>query len=378
MTGTTEDGTLGLSETAEGGLGGDGFGGPGGRAGSGSATLDLNDLQNPSQYQSNVIGGAVSALGANGGQGTTDGASGAATADISITGKAQVTTTASAEGGVGTDIGGNATASAASIGVNTNATANAIGGYGADTGGNATASAASSGTDTDATAGATGGSGTTHDGTGVATATISGSDGSAASGKISADAESSSVASTAVVYEAYASAIADASVAAGSTDTASAIAQTQIGGAQASFPGASPAVAALDGAPNAAASNAVLTANPAIKSAFGAAPSFFSIGELAGGDPATGVTVQSDTSEVETEIDLGNLSGAGDLEIGLFNGAASTTGVTGVTLSVTNGSTALLPMQTFTSGPDAAAFFIDQAFNLGALATSAISPSISL
>ena len=283
----------------------------------------------------------MSAVGGNGGQGTTDGASGAATADISITGSAQVTTMATAEGGVGTNIGGNATASAASSGVDTNATANAIGG-----------------------------SGTTHDGTGVATAAISGSDGSAASGKISASAQSGSVASTAVVYGASASAVATASVATGSTDTASAIAQTQIGGAQASFPGASPAVAALDGAPTAAASNAVLAANPAIKSAFGASPSFFSIGELAGGDPATGVTVQSDTSGVETEIDLGNLSGAGDLEIGFFNGAASTTGVTDVTLSVTNGSTSLLPTQTFTSGPDAAAFFTDQAFNLGALATS--------
>ncbi len=71
-----------------------------------------------------------------------------------------------------------------------------------------------------------------------------------------------------------------------------------------------------------------------------------------------------------TDIDLGNLSGAGDLEIGFFNGAASTTGVTGVTLSVSNGFTSLLPTQTFTSGAAAAAFFTDQAFNLGALATS--------
>ncbi len=337
--GVTNGGTLGLGETAEGGGGGDGFGGAGGVAGSGTATLIFDDTQNATQSKS--IDGVVLAEGANGGQGTTgDGASGAASTDVAITGTGTVATSATSEGGVGTQIGGNAQALASSAAPQANATANAIGGYGA-----------------------------TQGGTGLAVASILGTAGSGATGRVSASAQSSLSGSETVVAVG-ASAVATVAVAPGSPDIASATAQTQIGGAQLSFAGPSSADAGVDGAPDATATHTVLTANHVIRAAFGTSPSFFSIGDLAGGGTATGVTVGSDSSGVSTEINLGNLSSPGDLEIGFFAGTASASGVTGVTLTVGNGFTSLLPTQTFASGAAAVQFFTDNPFDLGALASS--------
>ena len=125
---------------------------------------------------------------------------------------------------------------------------------------------------------------------------------------------------------------------------------TAIGDAQTAYGGKLPTFQASDGtvaygiaSPSAAASTAVLNANGNIKTAFGAAPSFFAMGEVGGGHASAGADSETSTSSIITQINLANLAAPGNLVFGLYNGEAvgNAAGLTGVTLSVTANSVAL-------------------------------------
>ena len=122
-------------------------------------------------------------------------------------------------------------------------------------------------------------------------------------------------------------------------------------------------------APTAGEVNPVLAANSAIKTAFGASPTFFALGEVGAGHATGGTTAEVGASSVTVDIDLAELSSPGDLILCLYGGDAVGNGVTGVTVSVTDDGSSLLD-KSFTSGGAAKSYFSDRAFNFGALATS--------
>ena len=153
--------------------------------------------------------------------------------------------------------------------------------------------------------------------------------------------------------------------------SATAFAETLYGAAVPAFDSTDAAVGTGVAAPDAADTNPVLAANGAINTAFGASPSFFSMGEVGGGHASAAGGAESSTASVTTAINLADPGASGNLVFGLYGGAAVGSGVTGVTLTVTgNGATYL--NEAFGSGAAAQAGFTDQAFNFGALGSSGV------
>jgi hypothetical protein len=122
-------------------------------------------------------------------------------------------------------------------------------------------------------------------------------------------------------------------------------------------------IAQIVGDPNASSGNAVLNANPNIKTGFGSSPSFWAIGELGGSYTPLGTGA---TSSVSFTLNQADISSGKSLELGLYNGdELDAGGVTGISLTVTGNGTNLLK-----SPINSASQFTDDAINLGALGTS--------
>ena len=101
----------------------------------------------------------------------------------------------------------------------------------------------------------------------------------------------------------------------------------------------------------------MLAANPAIKTAFGNAPTFFAAALLGGGHATAGNDTETSTVTATVGINLADLATHGQLEFGLYNGdLVDGAGVTGVTLSVAGGGVTF-PTETFSSGAAALAGF---------------------
>jgi hypothetical protein len=104
--------------------------------------------------------------------------------------------------------------------------------------------------------------------------------------------------------------------------------------------------------------DAVLNANAAIKSAFGAHRKYFALGELGGGHSSAGTASQTSTAEMQMTVNLADLGAPGELVLGLFDGQVVGTGVTSVALSVTGDGVSLLS-KSFTTAAAALAYFTD-------------------
>jgi hypothetical protein len=150
--GTTIGGTLILSQTAKGGNGGQSSGGIAGKAGNADSNMNFDDTA--SAQQSSLVTGIVSATGGDGGRGITGSAGangGTANANLTITSNTSAHASATAKGGDGGDgstigNGGAATASAFANGPVAVSDATAHGGGGLN-GGSAQAIADSTGDD---------------------------------------------------------------------------------------------------------------------------------------------------------------------------------------------------------------------------------------
>jgi hypothetical protein len=150
---------------------------------------------------------------------------------------------------------------------------------------------------------------------------------------------------------------------------------TGVAQARADVGGAAPAFATTDqvaalemAAPTSASTAAVLAANTAIATAFGASPDFFAIDELGGQYSSAGTSSQTTTSEVDATVDLTQLASPGDLIVGLYDGTALGTGVTGVSFNLYADGVDVID-QTFTSAAAAQTYFTDNAVDVGSLAS---------
>jgi hypothetical protein len=330
--GSTHLGNLYLTQTANGGGGGGSAGGTSGAGGAGASSLTYKDT---ATVKNALVYGSAVANGGSGGAGTSGSAGasgGAATASVNLTGSNAVTAYSTATGGSG----GTGTTHGASGG----ATATTV----------ATAQTA-----VQATATAQSGVGGTVTGPAIATVT-----GTGASGNFTATAGSSQVAGQLILSD--------------SATTTGVVKGTASGQAKAAITGASNAfiktggVAFVTGAPNAASTTAVLSANSNISTAFGASPSFFAIGELGGWHSSLGNTAQVTTSTLYEAVDLTQLAVRGDLIVGLYNGAAVGSGVTSVTFDLyADGIDEI--HQVFATAAQAVTYFSNHAFDLGSLAT---------
>jgi hypothetical protein len=77
-------------------------------------------------------------------------------------------------------------------------------------------------------------------------------------------------------------------------------------------------------------------------------------------------TAQTLGESVDVSINLADLTAPGDLDFGLFGGAASASGVSSVSLNV-SGKGVNFKSETFNGGAAATAGFLDNPFDLGAL-----------
>jgi hypothetical protein len=150
-------------------------------------------------------------------------------------------------------------------------------------------------------------------------------------------------------------------------------AQVAIGGGSPAFVSSGQAVAIDTGAPNAASTSAVLSANPNISTAFGASPTFFAIEEL-GGAHASGGSGGSQTSKstLILTVDLTQLSVRHDLRVGLYNPVSTGAGFTNLTLDLYADGTDVVH-KAFTSVSAAKTYFTDDPLDLGSLATGPLS-----
>ena len=300
--GAASDASVSLLQTANGGAGGASTGGKGGAAGYALSTLTVDGKGDT------FASGTSDAVGGQGGgsQGSVAGTGGAAVSYVEVIGS---TTT--------------------SIDV----TANATGGGGG---------AASSGSDN--------GAGGSAAATGVA---------EGGSGTLEATA-SSSAATGALVTGVSAST--QGSVSGKST----AAANSNIGGALASFNQSDQVLADVAGAPTSASTATILADNSAIKSAFGSSPVFFATAELGGAHSNAATGSQQTTSLIAEDVDLTQLAKPEDLVVGFYNGASVGAGVTQVTFNLfVNGSD--VDSQTFSTAAAAKAYFTDNSINLGSL-----------
>jgi hypothetical protein len=334
VSGATRGGALSITQTANGGWGGESFGGTGGTGGAATSALTLDDTKNSTKSAS--LTGMITALGGAGGagqSGANGGAGGKATASAILTATGTLNANAVARGGQGGDASGGGLMGA---------------------GGAASASTtAHGGGSVQAQSTAMGGTGGSIAGAASATTVATGT-----SGSMSA-AASTSLAPGRLIESVAASA--GGVVHGTSTDTATAT----IGAASQTFVKTGQAVALVDGAPAAASTTAILNANAKIKSAFGASPVFFATGELGGGFANGGGGSQTTTSEIDMTVDLSKVSTAKHLIIGLYDGATTGTGVTSVTLDIFAGGS--VDHLALGGGAAAKGAFTDKAIDLGAI-----------
>ncbi len=96
------------------------------------------------------------------------------------------------------------------------------------------------------------------------------------------------------------------------------IALTYLGGSAVGF-AKNEGDAFIDGAPTAATTSAVLSANSKIASMFAASPVFFAVGELGGGHSGAGSGPDTTTSAINETVDLTKLASRHDLMVGFYN-----------------------------------------------------------
>ena len=224
-----------------------------------------------------------------------------------------------------------------------------------------------------ATATAQAGAGVVQGGAANATAT-----GNGASGTATANALTSS----AVTDPANAILSAQAQASATVATTAISDAALQYGNTAMAFITNRQAVANATLAPatNATAVTNVLGANAAIATAFTGATQYYAVGELGGAHSTGGTAVQTQTSSFSLKLAQSAVPAGGDLIVGLYGGETTGSGVTGVSLSVTeNGATVAALSFTNDTAAQAKAAFADMAQNLGALSgTGTIALDFSL
>ncbi|MGI9170719.1 MAG: hypothetical protein ACR2FH_11205, partial [Caulobacteraceae bacterium] len=327
---------LTVTRTASGGAGGSSNGGGAGKGGAAVASRTFDDTKNATRSftlsaASNANGGAGGA-----GAGVTNGAAGgAATVSLTLTGAHGVIAASTATGGAG-----GAASGAGVIGAGGSAIATTV----ATAGGSLNASAV-----------AHGGVGATAVGSATATTTATGAFGTLLAAASTGPASGQLIQSLST----SAAGMVDGT----STDTA----QTAVGGKAAAFDSISQAVALETGAPNAASTSAVLSANKAIANAFGGSPVFFAIGELGGGYSSGGTIAQTTTVSLDESVDLTKLGARNDLVVGLYNGTAVGSGFTAMTFDLFADGIDVIH-QSFTSAAAATTFFTNHAFDLGSLA----------
>ena len=231
----------------------------------------------------------------------------------------------------------------------------ATGGYGGGAGGAAHANATSTGSASVTTVNARAEADAGQGSIGVATAAARAT-GSAATGSQSATAISSQ-SGNALVEEVGATAGAPLA------GTSLGEAATSYGGAAGAFNSTDAAFASAVALPAVSATNAIIAANPGIKSAFGALPVFFAIGELGASHTAAASGDQTATSSINLAVNLADLSPSGDLILGLYNPhGTDAAGVTGATLTVSGNG--------ITPATFSIADFAGHGFKLGALSTT--------
>ncbi len=215
-----------------------------------------------------------------------------------------------------------------------------------------------------ATVTAQGGGGAGGPGAAVAKAKATGT-----SGKFSASANSGGVGVADGLLVTQVSATASGAV----SGKNKAVVKAAINATPAVFVAAGQAMANITGLPGAASTGAVLNANPAIATTFGANPVFFAMGELGGGHSNSSVGAQSITDTVSLDVDLTKLASKEDLAIGFFDTTALGTGFSSLSFTLKNGANVLIT-KTFSSAALAEAFF-KNGMDLGALGTGALAGS---
>ena len=132
------------------------------------------------------------------------------------------------------------------------------------------------------------------------------------------------------------------------------------------------ALALIDGAPNSATTGAVLAAEPGIAAAFGASPTFFAVGELGGAYASSGgVGPQTITSTASIQVNLSQLASPKDLLIGAFD--PTIVGTFSSFTIILSADTETFVDETFTTVAEVDAFFNDVTYDLGSLASGALS-----
>jgi hypothetical protein len=209
-------------------------------------------------------------------------------------------------------------------------------------------------------ASAVGGRGTVDGGNAAATAI-----GTGAGGTVSADAQ------TQVLAAHPTTAILAAETKSSGTVSTSAISQANLKyGASLAFVTSPQAVANADLAPAASSSavTSVLGSNTAIAAAFTGAKQFYAVGELGGGHGTGGTASQTSTAQLYLTIDQTKVPSGGHLVVGLYGGTLVGSGITGVSLSVTENGTAVAPLSfTNDTAVQARAAFTNMGFDLGTL-----------
>ena len=222
----------------------------------------------------------------------------------------------------------------------------------------ATISSAVAATKLVAAANAVGGAGSGLGTAGVANAHV---DGSGLSGTYLATASTSNTLAATKVTQPVASVSASAG---GNVDgTVSADAGAAIaGGAVLPTITSDSAIAEIVGAPSASGADvANALSNSNIATAFGASTEYFGVGEIGGGSASAAST---STASISETVNLADLTTPGTLVLGLYDGAASGSGVTGVTFDLfVNGVDKV--HQSFSSGAAAQAYFTNDAVSTG-------------
>jgi hypothetical protein len=336
VAGSTNAGTLSLSQTAIGGNGGASDTGPGGAGGIAKSNLMLDDATNPTP--SNLIFVTLEALGGNGGRsGSAVGTGGGATISARVTGAGAVNTDASADGGAGAQ-GGAASVTSVAIGGVAHSTANAVAGSGETGGATAYANAQAAG----ASSLATGTSATTL---GSGGALIGESDIAAASGGGAANGLSISEVGQSVPS-----------------------AGLWVWGGE--------AYSELDGLPSAAAVAPMLAGAPKTIAVFGTGSKILAAGEVGGGHSGSGTAVQTITASAAITLNQLQLPATQDLFLS-FTKAISGSPTSGIDLAVlANGGT--LVNQIFVNVTDATNWLTDHPLDLGALGSSSLAASPTL
>jgi len=403
VTGSTDGGSLALTQNAAGGAGGGSYLAIAGAGGEATSNLTFDDTKNTAQSAS-VIGQAEADGGVGGEKDRGYGASGTggnATASSVLTGASSVEANAIADGGGGglvidspnaaAGAGGTASATSSALGVGqVSANASANGGAGGSVvagngtggaGGSASAASTASG-DLSAIANATanGGAGGQSQaglpagttGSATATATAHNGAGALASATALADGASGAFTASAASTPATSQLIETVLATASGVVAGSSIGQAQavVGGAAPAFATTQQGVAFATAAPNAASTSAVLAANANIATAFGASPSFFAIGELGGGYSSYGQPApasETTTSSIVETVDLTKLASRQQLVAGFYDGDVVGAGVTGVTFDLYADGADLIH-QTFATAAAALTWFTDNAVDLGSLA----------